>query len=384
MKNIINLLILSFLIILSCSKNDNDDNLSKITIKGQFTTTKSTDTSKILEATKVVVFNLNNEYTISEIKNNSFAVEINRNHPAGLIFTNDNKEFLGFLVLHNGLESIPLNFVNDSVVTIDFGILKDSLNIVKPITNLYFENFNMDEETKEAYLQASINFSIIIHNPDADRNDKIDILEGKFYTISYLYFATGGTIEQQKINAYKELKPDQYRILFSTNENNVPEKLTFKIGNKTFYSEDKKLLDGGRTIYFSDLLSSTIMGLCEITYGNKTLYFDLPNPVESLNKAVFIIPTLTFKDNNLIRVNWEYYSGSNTLVPLKNSENIIFKVMLSVDDQNHNRLYDSPNFDSYIKEHTINKTINYANIGTIYIGYYDIFGNNLAISYIKE
>ncbi len=78
---------------------------------------------------------MNNEYVISKIKNDSFSVQANRNNPVGLIFTNENKNFLGYLLLHNGFESIPLNFVNDSIATIDFGTLQNSANIVKPKFN---------------------------------------------------------------------------------------------------------------------------------------------------------------------------------------------------------------------------------------------------------
>jgi len=380
MKKFILFFLIIYIFLLSCSKKDDNDN-KLITLKGQFPTIKNANISSIDSATRVLVFNLNNEYTISEIINGSFSIQINRENPVGLIFTNEKKEFLGYLSLHNGIKSIPLNYVNDSVSTIDFGTLKDSLNVVTPLTNYYYEKFDMDEEIKEAYIQASINFTIIIQNPDADQNGVIDILENKFYKISYLYFATGGTIKQQKIYPYSSITPTEYRLLFTTNESSTPDNIEFKTESFTFYSEQKKLLESGNTIYFSNLINTSIKGNCEIKYGNKILKFDLPNPFETLNKSVFVIPYLTFKDNNLIKVNWEYYSGNNTSTPLKNSENIIFKVMVQIDDLNYNRLYDSPNYNPYVKEDILNNPINYSNIGTIYIGYYDIFGNNMVISY---
>ncbi len=57
---------------------------------------------------------------------------------------------------------------------------------------------------------------------------------------------------------------------------------------------------------------------------------------------------------------------------------------MSIDDADNNRLYDSNNYNVDIKEHVLSQPIDYQDIGTIYIGYYDIFGNNLAISYLKE
>lgn len=112
-------------------------------------------------ATQVVLFNSSGEFSTSPVTNGSFTVNVKKDDPVGLIFTNESKAFLGYLTLGQGIESLPLNFLNDTVSVVDLGQLTNNLQMVSAGNNI-LQKMQLTPSQIQAYGYASINFSAVI------------------------------------------------------------------------------------------------------------------------------------------------------------------------------------------------------------------------------
>jgi hypothetical protein len=379
MRAILILIVVSTLLA-SCNKGDEgSQSYSKVNVKGHFGL-RSADVSA---ATQVVMFNIDGNYSTSPITGGSFSIQINKDQPVGLIFTNESKSFLGYLTLGQGIESLPLNYLNDTVSTVDLGLLTSNNTAVQPQINPLSGKMNMSNEEIKGYRQASVNFSALVKNPDTDRNGIIDMLEGKYYHIAFLYFGDGSNFTTTPSKS-AGVTPAGFRIMFMTTDPNTPASVTFsnEDGTLTMGTNQKKSVYGS-TIYFSEMInnySPTSMN-AKILYNNKTLYFEIPDQSGTLNNAVFVFPTLQYNSSNkLSKISWEYYSGL-TGAPVDASK-IILNVMAQVSGTDYSvRLYDSQNYDPEVKQDVLANPIDLSAIGVVNMAYYDIFGNNMVIGY---
>jgi hypothetical protein len=379
MKTTLIFLVVSLLIV-SCKKGDEGgQSYSQVKLKGHFGL-KSADPAA---ATQVILFNVDGHYSVSSITDGSFSVQVNKDQPVGLIFTNESKAFLGYLSLGQGIESLPLNYLNDTVSTVDLGLLTSSSTTVQPQVDLLSGKMKMSSEEIRGYRQASVNFSALIKNPDTDRNGVIDLLENKYYHIAFIYFGDGGNFSTTPSKS-DGVTPAGFRILFMTNDATTPDQVTFsnQDGTLSLGTQQKKSVNGS-TIYFSEMISNynPSSTTAKINYNNQTLYFDIPDQSGTLNNAVFVFPTLQYDSSQkLTKITWEYFSGiSGQSV---DAGRIILYVMTQVSGTDYNiRLYDSPNYDPKVQEDVLTSPISVSSIGVIGMAYYDIFGNNVVIAY---
>ncbi|MCX7985500.1 MAG: hypothetical protein N2662_00985 [Bacteroidales bacterium] len=386
------LIVLLLFSILSCNKEKYEGTNSAITLTGRFDVHKKSSltntTSSITQASKVIVFDIHGNRWESNVIDGFFSVSTKKDNPVGLIFADNDYRFLGYLTLNKGFEAIPLNFLNDTVAQIDLGLLKDSISSVVPSNDFVFSKFNMTPEIVKSYAQACINFSKLIQNPDVNRNGKIDLYENKFYFISFLYFVDGGTFSDTLMpQRSPNISFTNFRILFHTKDPNAPQQISFILSDGTnINSEDRHPAksDKENTIFFSELLDMTKLNnsTCKVLYNNDTLYFDIPNQSSTLNNLTYLYPSFTFNNQKqLTEISWEYYCGNTTTI---NHEawRIINNVIIQIGGLNYsNRLYDSPQYTSDVKNTKLPSPIDIDQIGVIYTTYYDNFGNNTVISF---
>ena len=134
------------------SSDDGGDGYNTLTIKGNFVNgshVKNLWFDRLLgkintpayaldpnEVAKVMVFYKDGSYISSEVTDyGSFSIGVSKGDPAGMIFVGIGDNFLGYLTLGNGIDTLPLNSVSDDIVEIDLGILDSSDLIVKPSHN---------------------------------------------------------------------------------------------------------------------------------------------------------------------------------------------------------------------------------------------------------
>jgi hypothetical protein len=381
MKVLIAVLIV-FAILTGCEKDNGggNENTTRVKITGKLPTTKSAGLDA-QSATKVLLFNVSGEHTVSDISNGTFSIQVNKDEPVGLIFTNENKNFLGYLKLSEGIASLPLNHLNDTVSVVNLGNLTTDGGTVSSGSNILTQYMNMSQDQIQGYRYANVNFSLFVKNPDTDRNGVIDLLEGKFHRLTYIYFADGGTYNRTP-SKLSNINLDAFRIMFITSDVSTPEGITFSnlIGNNSYFTNTK---GGGtnHTIYWSEVfpVNTPLNAQCQVLYNNQTLYFDLPTFATTINNFIYVFPTLNYDSSGkLNKVSWEYYSG--TTGGQVDATKIITDIIAQFDGGS-SRIYDSSNLGPEKKETTISTPLAASSITNFHIAYNDIFGNHVVVSY---
>lgn len=380
-----------------CSKdNGGDDNgddngggggggvVSKVTLKGKFSGTKAGGVSS---ATKVLIFDYNSDYVVSNIVNGAFSIQVNNDEPVGMLFTNEAKEFLGFLTLNQGFESLPLSFLNDTVSVVDFGILQESVQQVTPQSTFDFGKFQMSLEQKQIYGQASLNFSIMIRNPDINRNGILDILEGKRYRISFLFFMKAVEFNRAG-QPGRELSTQmqEYSIMLNSKDSPSPGasevRFILPSGISVYCKEKKTLPEDGSTMYFSgNIITMPESGVTKIIYGNDTLYYDVPaaNQAMTLDNMISLHPNFTVTSGNLTEISWNYYKGNTSTIV--NPENIIYVTQVQVAGQDYSNIWENNQISPDKNKVVLPTPIEYSKVRAYFIGYYNHFGNNVITGY---
>ena len=87
------------------------------------------------QVAKVMVFSMNNTHTVAPVIEGSFSVEVSKGFPAGMIFVGTQDNYLGYLTLGNGIDTIPLTEAPTDVRTIDLEKLLSSGPVVQPSHN---------------------------------------------------------------------------------------------------------------------------------------------------------------------------------------------------------------------------------------------------------
>lgn len=388
-KFLISLLIIAgaimFLLLAGCSKDGGGGGgkYSKVTLKGKFSTTKAGEAST---ATKVLVFDYSSKYVVADIMNGSFSIQVNKDEPVGLIFTNEAKEYLGYLTMGQGFESLPLNYLNDSIASLDFGTLRENILTISPENGFNFGKFEMTLDERQMYGQASINFSAIIRNPDVDRNGIVDILENKHYRISFLYFMDNVYFSRTgQPNRNLSASLDAYSMMLNTQDASTPgnESVVFLMpdGTRVSSKQKKTIPEDGSTMYFSDNISAMPQGgITRILYGNDTLYYDVPSQSGTFASMITTHPNFVSNaSGSMTEISWTYYKGNTTTIA--NPENIIYVTQIQVDGENFVRLWEDNHINPDKNKITLPSPIPLNSVKVINVGYYNYFGNNVIQGY---
>lgn len=214
-----------FILLSSCNKDDEILNPSlqyNLLLKGNIPSLHKSG-ALILNHTnadstiaKVIVFFPRGGYNISEVKDVKFTIEVKTGTPAFLIFASAADNYLGYLCLREGFESISSVKVDENISTIDLQNILLSNKIGTPTHNPLGNEISFAEDEQQILSFLDDFFYPIVRNPDVDGNGKIDFLEKKFYRLQILWFYRGGNFRNNLTPSYRfPLQYDGWEIAFS-------------------------------------------------------------------------------------------------------------------------------------------------------------------------
>jgi len=289
------------------------------------------------DVSKVIVFQGDGGYSVSTVSNSSFSIAVEKGSPVGIIFVGANNNYLGYLTLKNGIDSLPLTKLGSGVNTIDLQTLSSSGLIVEPSHNPIGSELPLTSEEQTAIAQSDDFFTSVIKNPDVDGNGIIDFLESKFFRPYILYFITGGNfggnltptvITPSSINGY--------RFGFDAIDTNRPDTVYFTgpIGSGLSTSpSDQPNVYTDSTSYGSPYVNNPPIppaGQYTVAYKSSTLTFNISDQSSAPSNIVLAVPTVTLNgDGTIQKVNWVYKLGSGdaaTLDPMAVISNIILQI----------------------------------------------------------
>ena len=105
-------------------------------------------------------------YEIFEVVDEEFAIDMVEEEPAGISFLDKDDNYLGYLTLGDGLDSIPPQFIDEETEVIDFGEISFDGNEATPEFNPVGEEIRIDEQQKGLLKNANSFFAAVLRSPD--------------------------------------------------------------------------------------------------------------------------------------------------------------------------------------------------------------------------
>jgi len=350
------------------------------------------------EVAKVMVFYQDGSYKFSKVtEDGNFSITVDKSAPAGMIFVGAGDNFLGYLTLGDGIDTLPLNSIADDVSEIDLGILSSSGLIVEPSHNPLSNEIPLTPEEQKALAQCDDLFSSIVKNPDVDGNGIIDFLEGKFFRLQILYYVSAGSFDGDLgLTVNEPTDISGYKLAFDLTGTNLPQTVDFTgpagSGLSSSTSAGSNVYTG-RTTYFSPYVGSIPpAGQYTVDYDTNTLTFTLPDQSAAPSNIVLPVPTVTLNDDRSIqKVNWVYRLGSAATAAL-DPLTIISKIELQIDGSGSpcasypqaGRMYNSGWLSATTTGHFLTcQTLSWDDITRIYMAYEDLYENHYVVIYSK-
>lgn len=398
------LLLLILSLAAGCSKDKNNDYGhediigSPVMILGEVDMTTS-------RAYKVMAISTTNTYKEVDIVNNHFSLQLDKGKPWGLVFLDSTEQSLGLLSLGNGVEAIPLHYMNAGGDTLDLGSIVRNTTIFTPSHNPIGNEILLTTEQQNAVADQDDYLAILLKNPDVDGNGIIDLLEGKFFKLSVIYFVHPGTFFNGALtptpNSPKLITG--YRLFLTVRDKNMPDAVYFTSPSGSPFSnttsESYQSYTSERvyqTAYYQDFSGSTSCipngGTYTVKYGNSTLTFDLADQSYIVNNIVFPWPSMTLNsDGTMKRIDWNYQLTSGTFTSDLNA--LMRNIMVQVNgtgnkcgkNQDKNRLYDSDRLAISTTSHTFScQNIKWEGIDFIMMTYDDHYGSTYVVHYERQ
>lgn len=367
------------------------------------------------DVAKVIGFNQRGNYFVTTVdSNDNFAIQVDKGFPTALIFIDASDNYLGYLTLSNGIDSLPLAKLADTVTmtelaTIDLQILSSSGVIVTPEHNPIGSELPLSSEEQTAIAQGDDFFAAIIKNTDVDSNGTIDLLQGKFYRPFIMYFVTGGDFVGLTPAVVTPANITGFRFNASINEQGVtifPGTVTFTgpsgSGLTGQVNDAAPLLNTYNALYGSPYIDSPTIppaGAYTVTYNAVPLVFNIPAQSAAFSNIVLAVPTVTLNGSNAIeKIDWVYKLGNGAATAI-DPRTLIEAIQIQINGsgtqydptypQGPSRLYSSANFAPATLSGTLPLTsssgaawsIPWDNVSNISMVYNDIFGNHYVVDW---
>jgi hypothetical protein len=349
------------------------------------------------QVSKALFFSTDGSYVSADVTGETFSMDLDKGTPGGLIFVGSDNQFLGYLTLGNGIDSLPLNLVGDDVTSIDLGILSSASDVVEPAHNPLGSEFPLSDADQEAIAQANGFFASLVKNPDLDRDGLPDFLGGKFYRMMVLYFINAGSFGAAMTPTISSSDSiNSYKLALDATDSDRPDTVSFTGPNGSGLAgsvSDQQNVYSGRTTYFSPLVESPdvpLAGPYTVAYKTTSFDFEVPDQSSAPTRVILPVPTVTLNgDGTINKVDWVYRIASasdQTLNPLA----VVSGIEVQVDGAGapcanypqSGRIYNSGSIAPSTTQHLLTcQNLLWDDVSSIYMAYDDVYGNHNVVTW---
>jgi hypothetical protein len=351
-----------------------------------------------LTVAKVAVFQGNNGFVISDVVNGGFSIPTQAGKPSGMIFIGATGNFLGYLTLSSGMDTIPLNMTSDNVNTIDLQALSSSGGIVEPGHNPVGSEIPMTSNDIIAYAFGNGPYASVIKSPDVDGDGIVDITTGFFYRYFISYDVGAGTFGPDlTATMASPIAMTCYRLGIKVTDpnGNFPESISINgaagsgleggvPNDLTFHSPD-----GSMTSYYSGCVPAPSIppaGAYLVSYKTKTLTFNVPDQANVTKDLAIPVPSVILNaDGTINSITWQYRLGNGT--DAVDPRALVDTIGVQVDVLINTvavQSYSAYNLPGSTTSHTLsNQGINWNMVTGILLGYTDVFGDNINVNWSR-
>jgi hypothetical protein len=349
-----------------------------------------------LQVAKVATFQGHNGYMISNVVNGSFQIDTQAGKPTGMIFIGATNNFLGYLNLNNGIESIPLNMASSGVNTIDLQTLSSSGGIVDPGHNPIGSEIPMTSGDIIAYAFGNGPYASVIKSPDVDSDGIVDITTGCFFRYYISYDVKAGSFVgaglTPVLSSPVEINCFRLGIKITDPDSTFPQNITINgpagsglegVQNDLRFPSP----DGSMCGYYSAAIFSPPIppaGVYVIPYESKTLTYNVPSQSDITKFLAIPVPTFLLNGDgtiNKILLEYKISDGSATIDP----KTLVSDIGIQIDVlPASGQFYSVYNLPAGTTEHTLtNQSIIWSAVTGVRTGYNDVFGNAMGVTWSR-
>lgn len=351
------------------------------------------------QVAKVIVFYLNNRFVVASVVNGTFSLQVETGAPVGMIFAGTANNYLGYLTLQNGIDTLPLTKLASGVTAINLGTLSSSGLVVEPGNNPLGTELPFSSEEQTALAQMDDFFAAVVKNPDVDGNGAIDILEGRLFRPFVFYYVNGGSFGSNltpQVISPASLNCSRFAI--DIHDTNRPTSVSFTGPPGSGLSNtasDQLITFSNSTIYESPCISDPFVppaGTYTVLYKTTTLTIQLPDQSGTTSNILLGVPTVTLNPGGTIeKVSWTYRRATGAGTALDPQAVIGDGVFLQIEGNGTPcnpitplRLYNTNQLSPTTVEHMLTcQNIPFSNVTRMFIPYNDAYGNHVVISWSK-
>jgi len=351
------------------------------------------------QVSKVVALYCDGRYVVSSVSNSRFSIDVEKVSSVGLIFLKENNDYVGYLTLGDGLDTLPLNKLAPGVTTIDLQTLSFNDSAFVPSHNPIGSEILLTPEEKIIVAQSDDFFASVVKNPDVDYNGEVDFLKGEFFAMQVLYYISGGDFGDSLTPAYNTPADiTGYKLCFEARDTDRPSTVFFNGPEDSHLNvpSDQSNVYADSTTYFSLLIGGVPAlppdGQYTVTYKTRTFYFNIPDQSSAPSRVVLVVPTVTLNSNGTIqKVNWTYRHGGESSAVV-DPEAIFSTIQLQIsgtgkryaDYPQSDLMYESGKLSASTTEHTLPcQDLEWSDVTVITMAYNDIYDNHYVVVWTK-
>lgn len=276
---------------------------------------------------RVLALSSTNTHKLVDVVNNHFSIELDNGKPWGLVFLDNASQPLGVLSMGNGIDALPLHYISAGVSAIDLLVITRNGNVFTPAHNPLGSEIQLTSQQMIAVASMDDYLVAVLKNPDVNGNGQIDLLEGKFFKLSVIYFIKPGTFSGAALTPSIDTNTliEGYKLFLTAEDQSFPETVYFtgpggsqlsNTGSEGYLSfTDNRVYS---TPYQYNLMGTGSYippgGTYTIQYGGSTLTFNLADQSYVNNNIVYPWPTLALNSNGTMNsMSWVYRILSGTV-----------------------------------------------------------------------
>ncbi|MCS7337084.1 MAG: hypothetical protein NZ739_02445 [Verrucomicrobiae bacterium] len=122
-------------------------------------------------------------------------------------------------------------------------------------------------------------------------------------------------------------------------------------------------------------------GTWTITYKGSNVTFNVPDPQAAL-RLVVPLPTVNVSGGIIQSVSWVYKNATNGAT-LGGPPPYMTSIQVQIEDTTGARVYNSPELPPNTTSHTLTRTVNWSNVGRVYMAYDDTLDNHYVVTFTK-
>ncbi|MBK7153284.1 MAG: hypothetical protein IPH72_16175 [Sandaracinaceae bacterium] len=335
---------LSLLVLLAaCKRVPSDDmNQRTITLRGRI---PQTDTASVpgaiiaalgpADAVKVIMIS-GNQYEIRAVSNGAFSFPVPTDRVVSLVLVGPADEYLGFVSVRDAIPGVPVQAVDDGVSTIDLGTLVASGALIAPGVDPVGNGITLDDAEIEALSELGVVARAFLEDPDVDGDGVIDLLQGREFRLQ---------IAALRNSSFAGLvgQPAAPVSVWQMGVNVVEDGVDTYPSSATVTGPAGSGIDAlmvnsmaagfGNILYGIPLPTPEVRptpGMWTLTYGERTLLFQLADVSGLADIAPALEPTVVLHDDQTIeRIDWVWRmaDGSTSTAPASLASDVRVQVV---------------------------------------------------------